>query len=137
MLQSGVHSFALNSKVLSSGSINTVLRSLLPKSLLECVSDSARLTIRRGGVSSIGNISSGVSLSSSSNSSFVSRYFIGNSLEAIVKGRALLSQISKSILTWDGIVFNSTLKKRRSKIKKHKLKKRRKGLRFNSKLSRQ
>ncbi len=44
---------------------------------------------------------------------------------------------TREILSWNGIVFNSTLKKRRSKIKKHKLKKRRKGLRFNSKLSRQ
>jgi len=71
-----------------------------------------------------------------------SRVVSKNSLETIValmksEGQKTITQISKSILTWNGIVFNSTLKKRRSKIKKHKLKKRRKGLRFNSKLSRQ
>jgi hypothetical protein len=100
-------------------SLNQVLKSILTKSL-------------RSGASALGRSVSTINSHGS---------VISNSLESLAllrsEGKKTISEISKSILTWNGIVFNSTLKKRRSKIKKHKLKKRRKGLRFNSKLSRQ
>ena len=98
---------------------------------------------RRGfgvSVTALGHVGQCASVSISRGSG--GRVISKNSLETIValvksEGRKTITKISKSILTWSGIVFNSTLKKRRSKIKKHKLKKRRKGLRFNTKLSRQ
>ena len=37
---------------------------------------------------------------------------------------------------WDGILFSSTMKKRRAKMNKHKLRKRNKKMRFNTKSSR-
>jgi hypothetical protein len=53
---------------------------------------------------------------------------------SLTQAKQRVADMSSSI--WDGILLSSTMKKRRTKMNKHKLKKRKKKMRFNTKSSR-